>query len=220
MNLTNPPLRRATPRPSRPLNTNVRSVVQLPAPSGASGPSFWSTLQTRRTRYGTKQLRLAELSDVLHEACRIVEGTGGKRPWPSAGAVYPIELLVEGIQGGLEGLFRYRPETHVLEEMDTEPAMNSQLRGLAAHCLPVPPATLLWLAACSERTSACYENAESLVWRDSGGLLATLGLVAHALGLQAATVGVTGEPLISTTVWSMSMHGVGAINLALPDGVR
>jgi hypothetical protein len=108
----------------------------------------------------------------------------------------------------------------VLEELDVDPPFAAALRASAAHCLPTPPATLLWLAACEERTAACYENAESLVWRDAGTLLATVGLTAHAMGLQAATLGVTGEPLISKTVWSMSVFGVGAMNLAQPAGVR
>ncbi|TIU52212.1 MAG: hypothetical protein E5W19_02090 [Mesorhizobium sp.] len=43
-----------------------------------------------------------------------------------------------------------------------------------------------------DKVSAAYNNSESLVWRDSGALAATIGLVAEWLGLSANMLGIAG----------------------------
>ncbi len=58
-------------------------------------------------------------------------------------------------------------------------------------------ATMLWFVAHVDRTAAFYNHPESLVWRDTGCLLATVTFVAEALRLACCPVGCTGEPWLS-----------------------
>ncbi len=51
-----------------------------------------------------------------------------------------------------------------------------------SETMPVRRATLLWFVADLRKLSARYADAESLLWRDSGALGATLSLSAAALG--------------------------------------
>ncbi len=43
-----------------------------------------------------------------------------------------------------------------------------------------------------DKAEAAYSNPESLVWRDSGALASTMGLVAEWLGLSANILGFSG----------------------------
>ncbi|HWX23327.1 MAG TPA: hypothetical protein VN578_25775 [Candidatus Binatia bacterium] len=57
-------------------------------------------------------------------------------------------------------------------------------------CLKVQKGTVFWFVADFARSGAKYQNPESLVWRDSGALLATINLVAEGLGLNCCGLGV------------------------------
>lgn len=198
------------------LAAHIRDIVVLPDVAEPVDASLWATLLSRRTAYGTTPLDVASVAALMHIACRSRPKSGFRRAWPSAGGVYPVEVLVEGIEG-FPGLFRYCPDNHELQELDVEPALSNALRSLAETCLPTTPATLLWLIACDERLAGRDEVAKSLVWRDAGALLSTIHLTAHALGLLAAPLEVTGEPQLSQITWSMPVCGVGAMNLALAE---
>lgn len=215
MNLTEPPQRRplaaSPPTPS----IEVRSVISLPA-DAPQEREFWDVLSTRRTRYASRPLSLERLGTLLGHTCRVNSRDAPRRPWPSAGALYPIEVVVEGLDGAANALFRYCADTHALHELAVDSSTGSRLRSLAEECLPSQPATLIWLAACEERTASRYINGESLIWRDAGGLLATIALAAQALGLAAAQLGITGQPVIAQLPWSHAMFGVGAMNLSQP----
>jgi len=71
---------------------------------------------------------------------------------------------------------------------------------------------MLWFAAQFDRTLSRYNNGESLVWRDSGALAATIALVAECLHLSSCAIGITGEPFISQILDSKgALVGVGGL---------
>lgn len=47
------------------------------------------------------------------------------------------------------------------------------------------------------RTLAKYRQGESLVWRDAGALVATIGFACNAIGIKCTPFGPTGEPFLS-----------------------
>jgi hypothetical protein len=76
--------------------------------------------------------------------------------------------------------------------------------------LPLSSATLLLFAAEPGMTSAKYENAMSLVWRDAGVLQGHLAMAAEAIGLNFCLLGVIGEPWIGALTDEPGLVGVGA----------
>ena len=66
-------------------------------------------------------------------------------------------------------------------------------RAQAALAVDEPPPAVLCLVAELQRTLSRYVGGMSLILRDSGALMATICLVATALGLASCPIGIGGE---------------------------
>ena len=108
------------------------SEVPLPPPARDGALSVERALLQRRSirAYGDTPLSQAELAQLLWAAQGITDPGDGLRTAPSAGALYPLEILVAvGQVAGLEaGTYRYDPGGHRL------------LGSAAATCEPTWPA--------------------------------------------------------------------------------
>jgi SagB-type dehydrogenase family enzyme len=172
---------------------NPAGVIKLPEPRQDSKISVESALRRRRSvrEFQKESLTLAEISQLLWAA----QGIGdpeGKRTAPSAGARYPLEvLLVVGGQDELPaGVYRYRPRGH-----DLIPAVQSDQRAkLAAAALEQDwltdaPVTIA-IAAVYERTARKYkQRAERYVHMEVGHAAQNVHLQAVALNLGTVVVG-------------------------------
>ena len=91
--------------------------IKLPVPRLDSHTSIESALRRRRSvrEFWQEALTLAEVSQLLWSAQGITDPEG-RRTAPSAGALYPLEvLLVAGGQDELPaGVYRYKPQGHGL----------------------------------------------------------------------------------------------------------
>ena len=74
--------------------------------------------------------------------------------------------------------------------------------------------TTLQIVADPALTSACYENAGSLVLRDAGALVMTVCLVAAALGVSAVPLGRAGTDVVRAAAIDAPLVGVGAVHLS------
>ena len=215
-----------SPRPRRAL----QHVPRFHYPSGSktylpdvSRPSinFWEVLGRRRSRRRFARLDLATLSSVLWSAGRSKGSTASgdpflfaQRPYPSAGSLYPIDLLVFSPDHG--GGERYDPVAHALVDLELPAPEIERFLAVVEESLPLGNATLIWLVADVQVVRARYHHHETLVWREAGAVLATLGLVAEAHGLNHCMLGMTGEPWVSAffgRVDSDGPVGVGGILL-------
>jgi SagB-type dehydrogenase family enzyme len=110
-------------------------------------------------------------------------------------------------------VYLYQPEPHALAKLRI--ANDSSLEALFDSIdgiINARNATMLWFAAQFDRTLSRYKNGESLVWRDSGALVATIALVAECLHLSSCAIGITGEPFISQSLASKgALIGVGGL---------
>lgn len=131
-------------------------VIKLPEPRQDGKTSVESALCRRRSvrEFGKAGLTLAEISQLLWAAQAITDPEG-RRAAPSAGALYPLEvLLVTGGQDELPaGVYRYRPQGHELIPV----VPGDQRAKLAAAALDQDwlndaPATIA-IAAVYERTA-------------------------------------------------------------------
>lgn len=157
-------------------------------------------LSARRSTRSFSTLDTAQLSTLLYHSARVREtwvGPGSfpcsSRSTPSAGARHPVDLVIipgEMTGPGATDLARdspcfYDPMTCELVKL-SGPSAEAFRDGLghASRMLGGTPSVLLAMVARLERTFSRYRGGLSLVYRDAGALLATIGLVASAIGLR------------------------------------
>lgn len=208
MILTEPPKRHDVSEEPVGLLHPVRFTVPLPDAIPQVSTSLVDAFGTRQSSAGGGRLSLAALAGLLSLCCR--SRSGGSRPYPSAGALYAIEMLAHGIETH-EDLYRYEPRTHELQALDVPTSVPRELRAMAGSCLPREGGTCIWFVADPERLAGRYCAGESLLWREAGVLTGLLSLGAHGLGLRATPMGVTGEPAVSQMSWSSPAYGVGGL---------
>ena len=110
-------------------------LPQVPSPAPASLPQ---TLADRRSlrEYAKTEIELRQLAQLLW-ATQTITGEQGQRVTPSAGAQYPMEVLVVAglVADTVAGLYRYHPDRHELEG-----AIGGDIRaGLCAAALEQQP---------------------------------------------------------------------------------
>ena len=192
----------------------------LPQPTVLPKTQFSKVLASRESRRDFNSLPRRNLNSLLWHSARAIEvnqparsSRWQHRPAASAGGRHPIDILIIERNRDQPTLHVYQPEAHALAKIRL--ASGSLLEDFLDsidNVVNTDHATIVWLAAQFDRTLSRYENGESLVWRDSGVLIATIGLVAECLDLNCCAVGITGEPFISALLKSKSkVVGVGGI---------
>ncbi len=167
--------------------------IPLPAPQTTGPLSVEEALVQRRSvrEFRPEALTLAQAGQLLW-AAQGINRQGGYRAAPSAGALYPLEvLLVAGIIHDLSpGVYRYRPREHALALI-----LEEDLRGkLAAAALGqsfVKDGTaVLVITAVYERTTGKYgQRGLRYVHMEVGYASENIHLQAAALGLGTVAVG-------------------------------
>ena len=176
----------ATPdrTPSQPAST----ILSLPRPDTGGEVPLERALTGRRSvrEFAARGLSTAQVGQLLWAAQGVTDREG-RRTAPSAGALYPLELLVVLP----EGSFRYLPAEHALagvRDGDLRPVLRSAALGQEA----VADAPLVVvIAAVPARTAAKYgdERAMRYVLLEAGHAAQNLLLEAVVLGLGAVPVG-------------------------------
>jgi SagB-type dehydrogenase family enzyme len=164
----------------------AKTQIDLPEPS-PSGRVLEDVLAQRRSvrNYTNEPIRQSDLSTLLW-AAQGVTSPEGARTAPSAGALYPLEIYV----AGADGVFRYVPDGHRLEEhvrADVRAALSDA--ALAQEAVARAPIVVV-IAAVYARTEQKYgERAERYVELEAGHAAQNLLLEAVALGLGAVPIG-------------------------------
>ncbi len=180
------------------------AVVQLPEPNLKGDMSLEEALLERRSvrEYDPGALTLDQVSQLLW-AAQGITGVGGGRTAPSAGALYPLEVLVVAgsVDGLSPGVYRYDPPTHELNQT----RQGDSRAALAAVALDqewVRQASIsLVIAAVYERTTAKYgERGVRYVHMEAGHAAQNVCLQATALGLGAVTVGAFDDSRVKNAV--------------------
>jgi SagB-type dehydrogenase family enzyme len=134
----------------------------------------------------------------------------------SAGGLHPLELVV--LRRGEEGVLRYDPVRHTLDELcDVDLERLAVAKTKLDKVISSASGDLIVLLADVSRTAAVYENARSLVWRDAGCLFATLHLVASALGLGMCQLGVLGHAVATAMSLPLGFEPVGVATVGFPS---
>ena len=175
----------------------AENVVDLPQPRQAGEISLEEAIFSRRgTRaFKDKPLKLQQISQLLWAAGgKGIDGlTGPSRTAPSAGGLYPLELiLVSGNVEGLEaGVYRYEWKDHklrLIKKGDYRDALAAS--ALNQRFIEHAPASIV-ITAVYSRTSRKYgqRGVVRYVHMDAGHASENLFLQAVALNLGTVTVG-------------------------------
>jgi SagB-type dehydrogenase family enzyme len=214
-----PPLPWAKPRAPQACDFGIVGVLPLPSVGRKKLAPLDRVLGARRSRreFGVP-VTLQQLGDLLWHSLHVRQRgyAGGRlvwetRPTPSGGGCHPVQVVVFRAPGLRSALLIYDPGHHAFGVRDRVDA--GVLRRSVAEvdmCLKVGRGTVLWFVADLGRSGAKYRNPESLAWRDSGALLATVGLVAEGLGLNCCGLGLHDIPSLRCFLGlDRSVLGVG-----------
>jgi SagB-type dehydrogenase family enzyme len=177
------------------MSSKTQPTLSLPGARRQGPLSVEGALWARRSvrEFSAGPLALDEVAQLLWAA----QGISERDPWglrtaPSAGALYPLEVvLVAGTVSDLApGLYRYLPRGHGLR-----PVIEGERRaGLARAALDqawiAEAACILVLAAVYRRTTGKYGGrGERYVHMEAGHAAQNIYLQARALGLGTTVVG-------------------------------
>lgn len=171
----------------------VPVVVELPAPSREGTMTVHEALAARRSvrEYSSAGLTLGQLSNLLWAAQGETADWGG-RTAPSAGALYPMEMLVVvGVVSGLKtGVYRYHSSVHTLTRVlggDQRTALSEA--ALGQTCINDAPVVLV-LSALYRRSMKKYgERGMRYSHIETGAIAENVYLEAVSLGLGTVFVG-------------------------------
>ncbi len=168
--------------------------IKLPEPVLSSSVSLEETLAQRRSVRGFSDhpVTITEIGQLLWAAQGVTEPGRGLRTAPSAGATYPLEIIViiGRAEGVAPGAYRYAPGDHVLRPVLQEDQRQALTRAaLNQSALLQAPVTFA-VNAVHARTEARYaRRATRYVDMEAGHAAQNLSLQAVALGLGSVVIG-------------------------------
>ena len=173
-----------------------QTKIHLPAPNQRGETPLETAIARRRSirSFTSEQLSQYQLSQLLWAAQGVIENLGGFRTVPSAGATYPLELLVLCGESSVEkigaGIYRYNVDSHSLIR-HLEGDVRRELAGaaLGQDCIYEAPVDIV-ICADYERTTIRYgTRGEKYVHMEVGHAAQNLYLQATALGLGTVVIG-------------------------------
>ena len=169
--------------------------MRLPGPQ-LNGPlTLEGALLARRSvrDFSAQALRLDEVAQLLWAAQGITAAhPSGLRTAPSAGALYPLEviLLAGNVDDLTPGVYRYRPHEHALNILVGGDRRVPLAQAALAQGWIAEAACVLALAAVYARTTGKYgTRGERYVHMEVGHVGQNVYLQAQALGLGTTMVG-------------------------------
>ena len=209
------PFPRQHPLTYQPIDWPVEKVIFLPPPSESNVlPSMRSIIDSRRTRREFGLLGENVLSEWLWLVAReLVTGHSNygfpltQRPVPSAGAIHPIHIIISLPENDTWQL--YLPDKHALAVLSKPNQTRDLVRSELSPVLDIQSGIVIRLIAEPGKTSAKYEHADSLVWRDAGVLTGHMALVAEALACNFCPLGITGHEWCASLKLEDRLAGVG-----------
>jgi SagB-type dehydrogenase family enzyme len=174
---------------------------ELTRPSKPNHIDFFKVIEERRSNKDLLPLEENQLDSLLWYSSRTRDAyldedyILSKRTAPSAGAVHPIDILINHADDNFFSI--YSPFEHGMYRLDF---LEEKVQSFIDHislAFPNRKGTLLWFIIHPYRTDKYYNNFESLVWRDAGALMQTIALTCSALGIGCCPVGTLAKPYIN-----------------------
>lgn len=176
-------------------------VIALPQPRPEGDASLEEAIAARRSvrTFTQDEISLAQLAQLLWAAQGVTDRQTGYRAAPSAGALYPLEVLVaaERVAGLPAGLYRYLPKDHSLSALQqgssSGPLAEAALSQAAVREAPL----VLVITGVFTRTTGKYgARGERYVYMEAGHAAQNVCLQAEALKLGTVTIGAFDDAAI------------------------
>jgi len=186
---------------------DLRGFADTPSAGAAAVAALLRQRHSTRSFDDRKPITVAELAQFLDAAARVTatwqveaDDVGGprvsyaRRPYPSAGASYELELYlaVAACEGLAKGFYHYDAGAHVLVPLearaqDVDAMLTAAAFAMGAESLPQIAITI---AARFGRVSWKYSSlAYALILKDVGVVMQTLYLAAADMGLGGCAIG-------------------------------
>lgn len=177
------------PRPAR---SGATDAVTLPEPTRDGGLSLVQALARRRSvrHFSAAPLSMPQLSQLLWATQGIT--APGRRTAPSAGALYPLEVLLVAlrVEGLAAGAYRFRPQGHVLQPAAAPVGAPALQRAALGQQAVGTAAAVVALTAVASRSAGKYgARAARYAAFEAGAAAQNLALQAVALALGSVVVG-------------------------------
>jgi SagB-type dehydrogenase family enzyme len=181
-------------------------AVELPAPGVSSGMTLEEAVSARRSvrSYTDESVTLEELASLLRAAQGITStGPFPFRAVPSAGATYPLSILVAAgnVDSLPAGIYRYIPGEDCLEPIVSGDSLaRLQAAALDQPCVGGAPLVLAIVADYSITTSVYGDRGVRYVDMEAGHASQNIYLQCVALGLGTVAVGAFHDEDVSTVL--------------------
>jgi SagB-type dehydrogenase family enzyme len=169
----------------------MKPFVELPRAS-KRGPRLFDMLRTRRsqqTPFDDRPISLDETGAMLELS---FGETNGGRAWPSAGALYPLDLYVVALNcsGAPRAIHFYDIATHGLSQVGPCPDDEHLSKVIFADNVWPNAAMAIVLVGVFERCQKKYdERGYRFVLNEAGHVAQNFLLIAQALGLGGVSIG-------------------------------
>lgn len=178
---------------------------------------FLDVLRARRSAVGGP-VDIDDLSSLLWHTtalrARRADGRFGipweSRPAPSTGGLHAVRIIVLPLDGTAPA-GEYLPDQHALAPIHPRGVEANSVS--VADVIGVTAGTTLQFACDLQLLAACYENPDTLGWRDAGALAATIAFTATALGLTSVVLGRVGNEVLRAAGVDPAFTGVGAVHV-------
>ncbi|MFW6003575.1 MAG: SagB/ThcOx family dehydrogenase [Halanaeroarchaeum sp.] len=182
------------------------NVVELPPPDLDAETSVLDAMADRRSHRSLAgdPLSLDDLGTLCWAAQGVTDEGEGFRTAPSAGATYPLSLIVVvgdgGVSGVEAGVYRYDPGEHVLEQERRGDVQADLREGCLDQSWVADASVDLVLTARPERTARQYgdRGRERYVPIEVGHAGQNVYLAATAMGYGTVNVGAFEDESVGT----------------------
>jgi len=167
--------------------------IVLPQPKLDGDLSLEQTLLLRRSvrRFDDASLTLAQASQLLWAAQGITHSTGFRAP-PSAGALFPLEILLaaDRVEGIKPGIYRYIPQKHQVIAVKSGSYLDRlAAAGLGQGAIRQASAAIIISGVFARTTGKYGKRGIQYVFIEAGHAGQNILLQAVACGLAAVPIG-------------------------------
>jgi hypothetical protein len=193
-------------------------VTDWPRQVRAPAHDFLSTLHARRSRIGGS-VEEEDLASLLRHSTLLRErrfdgrfGAWESRSAPAAGGLHALRLLCLPLNKR-DPCGLYDAEAHGLRAPNSLESARALNRQSVVKFADAENGTTFQVVADRYRYEGCYDNCDSLIWRDAGALTAVVSLVATLLGLVSVPLGRHGDDIVLAAQLDAGFVGVGGIHI-------
>ncbi len=181
------------------------AVIPLPSPERTGSLSIEQALDERRSvrEYRPDPLDQAQIAQLAWAAQGVSDTRRGYRTAPSAGATFPLEvdLLIHGVDGIDDGVYRYLPGEHALQLRFGGDHREALARAALGQAWVREAPVVMVLSAVLARTEGRYgERAERYVHMEAGHAAQNVYLQAVALEIGTVVVGAFDDDGIASVL--------------------